>query len=270
MKRLIFPILISVSIYPFSTCAQESNTIDEAVSPDSSATVYLQLTEDKPEVSKKAWDILTRMTKFLSGAQEFTIVADMGHEVLQSNGQRLEFGSNITAALRRPSQANVRFETRDGDNATIILDGQTISIFSTRAELYIYDTLRQSGDINASFDHLAVLLGTNDQLRGFFSINLTETLADLVTSAHYVGESRIAGVLCDNLALRSEDEDVQLWIEKGSNPVPRRIIVTYTKLEGQPQFWAQFVEWNFSPEFADSTFTVSAPEHAERVDFFSQ
>ena len=67
-------------------------------------------------------------------------------------------------------------------------------------------------------------------------------MSSLVKSGYYVGESRIAGVLCDNLALRSEDEDVQLWITKGSNPAPRRIVVTYTKIGGQPQFWAQFVE----------------------------
>jgi hypothetical protein len=224
---------------------------------------------DKPEVTKEAWDILTRMTEFISGAQDFTIVADMGHEVLQNDGQRLEFGSYITAALRRPSQGNVRFESRDGFSATIILDGETISLFSTRENRFFYDTTRQPGDIDASFDYLADRLGPPDQLRDFFSIDLTETLSSLVKSGYYVGESKIAGVLCDNLAMRSEDEDVQLWIAKGNNPAPRRIVVTYTKIEGQPQFWAQFVEWNFSPEFSDSMFTFSPPpEDAERVDFF--
>ncbi len=270
MKRLIFLLFISAALRPISACAQETNSNDEADSAASAATAYSPMTADKPEVSKEAWDILTRMTEFISGAQDFTIVADMGHEVLQSNGQRLEFGSYITAALRRPSQGNVRFESRDGDNATIILDGETISVFSTRENKLIYDTTRQPGDIDASFDYLTDQLGTFDQLRDFFSINLTETLSSLVKSGYYVGESKIAGVLCDNLAMRSEDEDVQLWISKGSNPAPRRIVVTYTKIEGQPQFWAQFVEWNFSPEFSDSMFTFSPPEDAERVDFFSQ
>ena len=268
MKRLILLVLISVALHPIAACGQDP-AHDETDSAASSATAYSPMAADKPAVTKEAWDILTRMTEFISGAQDFTIVAHMGHEVLQSNGQRLEFGSYITAALRRPSQGNVRFESRDGDNATIILDGETISVFSTRENKLIYDTTRQPGDIDASFDYLTDHLETFDNLRDFFSINLTETLRSLVKSGYYVGESKIAGVLCDNLAMRSENEDVQLWITKGSNPAPRRMVVTYTKIEGQPQFWAQFVEWNFSPEFSDSMFTFSPPEDAERVDFFA-
>ena len=211
-----------------------------------------------------------RMTEFISGAQGYAIVANLGHEVVLKNGQRLELGSYITATLRRPSQAKVQFETRDGDNATVILDGETISVFSTKENMFIYDTARQPGDIDASFDYLTDVLGTNDQLRDFFSIDLTDTLAGLVKSGYYLGESKIAGVLCDNLALRSENQDVQLWIAKGGNPAPCRMVVTYTKIEGQPQFWAQFVEWDFSPEFSESMFKFSPPEDAERVDFFLQ
>ena len=267
MKRLILLVLICFAANPISTCAQETTTHDEA---DSSVTAHSPITADKPEVSKEAWDILTRMTEFISGAQAYTIVVNLGHEVVLKNGQRLELGSYITATLRRPSQAKVQFETRDGDNATVILDGETISVFSTKENMFIYDTARQPGDIDASFDYLTDVLGTNDQLRDFFSIDLTETLAGLVKSGYYFGESKIAGVLCDNLALRSENQDVQLWIAKGSNPAPCRMVVTYTKIEGQPQFWAQFVEWDFSPEFSDSMFKFSPPEDAERFDFFSQ
>ena len=52
----------------------------------------------------------------------------------------------------------------------------------------------------------------------------------------------ISGVMCDHLALRSEKEDVQVWIARGDEPVPRRIVIAYRELEGQPQFWAQFTE----------------------------
>jgi hypothetical protein len=267
MKRLILLVLISFVLNPISVCAQETNRHDEA---DSLATAQLPIAADKPGVSKEAWDILTRMTEFISSAQGYTIVADMGNEVVLKSGQRLELGSNVTATLKRPSQANVRFENRDGDNATVILDGETITVFSTKENMFIYDTAQQPGDIDASFEYLSDVLGTNDQLRDFFSIDLTESLAGLVKSGYNFGESKIAGVLCDNLALRSENQDVQLWIAKSGNPAPCRMIVTYTKIEGQPQFWVQFVKWDFSPEFSDSMFKFSPPEDAEHVDFFSQ
>jgi hypothetical protein len=66
-------------------------------------------------------------------------------------------------------------------------------------------------------------------------------MKSMAKSGYYVGEATIAGILCDNLALRNEDEDVQLWVAQGDKPVPRRIVVTYKNLDGQPQFWTQFV-----------------------------
>jgi len=91
----------------------------------------------------------------------------------------------------------------------------------------------------------------------------------MVNSGYYVGEATIAGILCHNLALRNEDEDVQLWVAKGDEPVPRRIVVTYKNLEGQPQFRAQFEEWNFSPNFSETIFSYSPPAHADRVGFLA-
>ncbi len=51
----------------------------------------------------------------------------------------------------------------------------------------------------------------------------------------------ISGVLCNHLALRSEKEDVQVWIARGDEPVPCRIVITYREIEGQPQLWAQMI-----------------------------
>ncbi len=78
----------------------------------------------------------------------------------------------------------------------------------------------------------------------------------------------ISDVLCDHLALRGEKEDVQVWIARGDEPVPRRIVISYREMEGRPQFCAQFIEWDFSPDLSDTTFTFSPPEGAKRIHFF--
>jgi hypothetical protein len=64
-----------------------------------------------------------------------------------------------------------------------------------------------------------------------------------------------------------DKEDVQVWIARGDEPVPRRIVITYRQIEGQPQFWAQFTDWNFSPELSDTTFTFSPPDPQSLVSW---
>jgi hypothetical protein len=45
-------------------------------------------------------------------------------------------------------------------------------------------------------------------------------------------------VLCDHLAFRQLDTDWQLWVEKGSRPLPRKIVITTRYEVGDPQFSA--------------------------------
>ena len=86
-------------------------------------------------------------------------------------------------------------------------------------------------------------------------------------SGYYVGEATIAGVLCDHLALRNDDLDVQFWVAKGDVPVPRRMLMLHKDIEGRPRVWLRFSEWDFSPELSDRIFTLSPPPNAERFRF---
>jgi hypothetical protein len=104
-------------------------------------------------------------------------------------------------------------------------------------------------------------------LADLFSSKLAETLAKRVRAVYHVGQESIAGVPCDHLALRGDQADMQLWIAQGAQPLPRRLVITYKDAEGQPQFWAQFGDWNLSPEVPDSLFSFSLPEGAAKIAF---
>jgi hypothetical protein len=227
-----------------------------------------QATMDRPALSEEALEILVHMTDFIAGAPAFTMIGHGGNEELQEDGQLLEFGGHITLAIQRPSQANLRIDMRNGVNATLILDGEAISVISVIENYYVYDTTRQPGDINTSLDLLAARFGVPRQLGFFLSKDLTASLSR-AKSGYLVGESTIAGVLCDHLALRNERLDVQMWIEKGDEPVPRRMVITHKELQGQPRVWVNFTEWDFSPELSERIFTHSPPQDAERVDFLA-
>jgi hypothetical protein len=266
MKRLILIFLISVVPYQLLARAQENDTHSDLKSEPAHNTESSAAAKANPALSEEASEILTRMTDFIAAAPAFTLVADTGHEVLQKNGQLLEFGSLLTLAIQRPSQGNGRFDSRAGDSVTTILDGEAIWVYSAKEN--IYDTTQQTGDIETSLDILAKQLDAPRQLFDFFSKDLTASLTGAVKSGYYVGESMISGVLCDHLALRGEEKDVQMWIARGDEPVPRRIVITHREIDGQPSFWAQFIEWNLSPGLSDTTFTFSPPEGATRVHFF--
>jgi len=67
-----------------------------------------------------------------------------------------------------------------------------------------------------------------------------------------------------------ETKDGQVWIERGDEPTPRRILITHRKEPSQPRFWIKFDEWDFSPELSESTFEYTPPEDAVKFRYFSE
>jgi hypothetical protein len=268
MRRLILLTVFSLGPYQLPASAVEVAADNSAQSTTAGSLDDTPATVEAPAFSGKASEILTRMTDFIAAAPAFALVGDSWNEVLQEDGQLLEFGAHFTITIQRPSQANLRIDTRNGANATLILDGEAISIYSVKDNMYVYDSTRQPGDINTSLDFLAAQFGVPRQLGFFLSKDFTASLSR-VKSGYRVGESIIDGVMCDHLALRNEKLDVQVWIEKGNEPAPRRIVITHKELQGQPRVWVQFTEWDFSPELSERIFTHSPPQDAERVGFLA-
>lgn len=218
-----------------------------------------------PTRDKQVMSILKRMADFLSHAQRFSVMVDIGFDVVQDAGEKLEFGETRKIVVRRPDHARIDITKRDGATSGFIFDGKEIAVFNTREN--VYATAARPGTLDEAIDYFINDLDMRFPLAELFSSKLAETLQDKVRAASYVEQASIAGVPCDHLALRGDQADVQLWIAQGDQPLPRRLVITYKNDVGQPQFWAQFSEWNLSPDVPDSLFTFTPPEGAAKIAF---
>jgi hypothetical protein len=82
-----------------------------------------------------------------------------------------------------------------------------------------------------------------------------------------VDQETVGGKSAEHLAARTDDLDFQVWIASGDEPVPLRVVLTYKRETGQPQFSATMSDWNFHPKIDPSTFTFVPPAGAESVAF---
>ena len=60
--------------------------------------------------------------------------------------------------------------------------------------------------------------------------------------------------------------ELELWLEKNDQALPRRLIVTYRNLPDQPSYIAEFSDWNFSIHPADAAFEFTTPADAKQVE----
>jgi hypothetical protein len=58
--------------------------------------------------------------------------------------------------------------------------------------------------------------------------------------------------------------ELELWLSKNDRSLPSRLIVTYRMLPGQPNFIAEFSDWNFDIHPSDATFVFQPPPGRSR------
>jgi hypothetical protein len=146
----------------------------------------------------------------------------------------------------------IRFE-----KDSVIFDGKAISIYNAKDN--VYATAAKEGTLDDAIKYAVVDLGLRVPLAMMFLSTFPDELEARVTAADYV-ETATKGI------------DFQEWIAQGSEPLPRRIVITYADEKGQPQFWADFSAWNLAPELSTSmhSFAGHAWQSGESLPDFVQ
>jgi hypothetical protein len=214
---------------------------------------------------EKAMSTLMKAAEFLAKAQRFSVKADISYDVIQDWGQKLEFGASRTITVKRPDRISVDIVDRDGTKRGFRFDGKQIAFFGLNEK--VYATAEKTGDLDAAFAYFTQDLQMPLPMGELFTNNLPKSLKERISEARYVEEATLGGIPCDHLALRNDMTDAQVWIAKGDKPLLHRLVITYKRENGQPEFRADFHDWNFSAEAPDSLFTFTPDEGAARIQF---
>jgi hypothetical protein len=220
----------------------------------------------EPEgIDPEAVEAVRKAATFLAKAQRVAFRIDTEWDAVQPDGQKIEFGATRQVWLRRPGHVRLEGERRDGNRGGVLFDGATITAWD--ADENVYATAPKAGDVEAMTDYLVDELDYPLPLRYLVRRDLPERLTEGLRNAQFVGDAKLGDVLCDQIALRNDDVDFQLWIAQGPRPVFRRVVISYRLDDGWPQFRADLSDWNFEPDVGDARFEFVPPEGAEKISF---
>lgn len=219
----------------------------------------------RPDTNEEAMAIAIRMADFLAQAQSFSVTADIRFDAVQESGQKIEFGETRKIVLARPERLRIDSTKRSGEKSQLIFNGQSLSLNYEDAKVYASEP--KAGTVDEVIRHLMGDLDIRLPLGEMLSSGLVGLLKEKIQEAVYVEESVIDGVICDHVAFRGEDRDMQVWVAKNGDPLPQRVVITYKSEDGQPQFQAQFSDWDLAPEVSDTLFAFTPPQDARKVAF---
>ena len=212
--------------------------------------------------------ILMRMAEFMAKTRSFSVEARDSYDVYQKSGQKIEFSEIRKITMARPDRLRVEIEESDGDKSMVLFDGKELTMSSPSQNVYAQTPK------TGSIDDVIVYFVRDLGMKLPFSILLLTTAPDELNrrtqTLDYVEKTGILGAPAHHLAGRTESVDYQVWIADGDRPLPLRLVLTYRKVKGQPQFRAQFSGWNLAPEAPASLFAFVPPPGAQKISFIAQ
>jgi len=216
----------------------------------------------------QAREILMRMAAYLGGAEKYSVSLRAGYDAVQKSGQKIEFNETRRITLNRPDKLRAEGERSDGAKTQVVFNGKEITLVDGASN--VYATAPQPGNIDHSIVYFVSDLGMRLPLAVMLLTRMPAELEARVKSVDYVEKTAVLGKPAHHLAARTDTVDFQVWVADGDQPVPLRVVITYKKAAGQPQFWAQFSDWNLAPAVSDATFAAQIPAGAQKIAFAAQ
>lgn len=226
-----------------------------------------QQVEAASAVDPAAVQALQRMSAYLGTLQAFEIDANTSADIVLDDGQKVQLTEDVIYKVRRPDGFVIE-RTNAYKNRHIVYDGKQLTIFSPRTSLYgqvsAPPTIRQTVDLAS--DRYGIEIPLRDLFR--WSEPDGGRVSDLKEGI-VVGPARVNGVDTDQYAFRDEGFDWQIWITRGSEPVPRRVVIVDRSDEARPQYTADLA-WNVRPSFTPTTFAFQPPAGAKAIQVAAQ
>jgi hypothetical protein len=217
------------------------------------------------DVDDEALAVVQRMTDTLGKATSLRFEIETSYDAVQTNGEKIEFGAVRDVVVRRPDRLRSDVVDRDGDRRTLRYDGQQLVV--SDPDKKVWAAVARTGPLDELVDYVTEELGFPIPLAELFSPELPQLLGDRMLSGRYVGRGMLHDVAVDHVAFRNEEVGVQFWIAREGDPLPRRIVITYEHSVEEPQFRADFDEWDLSPRTPDSLFRFEPPAGFEHIQF---
>lgn len=219
------------------------------------------------DVDPKAVALLSAFAKVLEAQPRFSFAVDFSFDVVQEDGQKLEFGASRVYTVRRPDHLRIDEERRVGGRREMFYDGNNLTVYVPGDKAYALAKLKQHRDLDSLLDVVRDALDIPVPLGDLLRANPLTRIEEGMDSAYIVGPEKLQGVDCVHMAWQTDEVNAEAWFSAGDQPLLQRVVIDYRELEGQPSFRAQFTNWNKSPDVADSVFAFTPPADAERIRF---
>jgi hypothetical protein len=216
-----------------------------------------------PAVDPDVTGVLDRVGTYLRSLNTFQIHGKITVEDVLDSGQKVQFGGTVELLAQRPNRLRVELKG-DREQRVFLYDGKNFTLYAPR--MGYYATAPAPGTIKELLDQIEEKYDIELPLVDLFLWGTEDSDLSALTAATEIGAANIEGTTTQQLAMRQNGLDWQVWVQTGAFPLPRKVVLTTMTDDARPQYTAVYT-WNLAPSFGEDTFTFVPPEGTTRIPF---
>ncbi|MEA3467459.1 MAG: DUF2092 domain-containing protein [Thermodesulfobacteriota bacterium] len=205
---------------------------------------------------------LKQMSDYMGGLKSFSADTYVVDEQIMGDGFKLAALRSGSIKIKRPDKLYI---SRTGviRDQEVFFDGKNLVIYGKNLKMAL--TVPVKGDMDAALGTAAETFGKDVQGRDLISSDLYSPLMEVITESANLGVVKIGDRNCRQLAFRTDEVDMQLWVAEGDKPLPCRYTITSKWTHAAPQYTVTFDNWQVNQKLQDSDFTFTAPDGVKKV-----
>lgn len=215
------------------------------------------------KIDPRALKVLNDMGTYLSSLPKYAIDAeetvDEHHE---ESGMNVQMSHNRRVLVVRPN--GVHSTTSGDQQRCFYYNGKTVTLHERDKNMYV--TIPAPDSIEKMMEEMHEKYGMSLPLAELLMSKPDAAMLEQVDHGYYIGEHTVEGVKCHHIACSQKNVDWQLWVEAGPKPLPRKLVITYTKMDGDPQYSVVIKKWDLNPEPKPGCFDFTAPPGASKME----
>lgn len=228
------------------------------------SAVNSQETSAQPEIDPQAEVLLRQMSDHIKQVPATIMHLTDTIDDVQADGRKIQFAHVRKLTVVRPDK--LKIETMgDVTNRIFWKDGKTLTVLDKDSN--VYAQIPDPGTIDQAIDMLQEKYNMSLPASDLMSADVYRTLTEGCNEINYIGLGYAGEEKCHHLTFLSHNIDYQLWISVGDKPEPRKMVITYKQLPGEPQYTLQLLRKEDPGMIKDDVFTHEIPTDAEKIEF---
>lgn len=193
------------------------------------------------------------MTDHLAGMSSFEFDAHTLFDEPALQGVPGKRAASVHVAVKRPNKLFFEAKFDDGSDRKVWFNGETVTLANVVEQTYIQ--LPFDGDTDSLIEAIQARLGLNLPVLMFATSMPFDKIGDNVLDVSVAGKRTLGDNVSTLVDIDTIDARSQLWIADGEAPLPERLVITYVRQHGDPEYVLTF-DGFAQKDLPDSTFAA--------------